>query len=85
VDGTFKMAPKFFKQVVTVAAPYQNKYFVCACMLLPKKDQLTYEAVFGELKSLLLKEKGIINLKVRNPLHKSIKFKFFIKCIDGFL
>jgi hypothetical protein len=49
VDGTFKMAPKFFKQVVTVAAPYQNKYFVCAYMLLPKKDQLTHEAVFGEL------------------------------------
>ena len=67
------MAPKFFKQVVTVAAPYQNKYFVCAYMLLLKKDQLTYEAVFGELKSLLLKEKGIINLKVRNPLHKYIK------------
>jgi hypothetical protein len=49
VDGTFKMAQNFFKEDATGAAPYQNKYFVCAYMLLP---QLTYEAVFGKLKDL---------------------------------
>ena len=65
VDGTFKMAPKFFKQVLTVAAHYKNKYFISAYILLPKKDQLTYETVFGQLKDLLLKEKGKINLKVK--------------------
>ena len=64
LDGTFKMAPKFFKQVVTIRALHKNKYFVCAYMLLPKKDQLTYETVFGKLKEILLKEKGKINLKV---------------------
>jgi hypothetical protein len=68
VDGTFKREPKFFKQVLTVAAHYKNKYFISAYILLPKKDQLTYETVFGQLKDLLLKEKGKIILKVKKNL-----------------
>jgi hypothetical protein len=47
------MAPKFFEQVLTVAAHYKNKYFIIAYIILPLKEQLTYKTVFGQLKDLL--------------------------------
>ena len=79
MDGTFKMAPKFFKQVLTVAARYKNKYFVCAYILLPRKDQFTYETIFGQLRDLLLKEKGKINLKVKNNYYSDMLVKLFFE------
>ena len=52
-DGTFKSCPKLFKQILTVVAVYKEIVIPCAYILLPNKNQVTYERTFKSLYSLI--------------------------------
>lgn len=52
IDGTFDVAPKPFKQVVTVHAMYSENAIACAYFLATSKKEIVYTTIFQRLKSL---------------------------------
>ena len=50
MDGTFKVAPRLFKQLFTVHVMPEGKVIPCAYALMASKSKRSYQRVFRELK-----------------------------------
>ena len=50
MDGTFKVAPRLFKQLFTVHVMLEGKVIPCAYALMASKSKRSYQRVFRELK-----------------------------------
>ena len=64
LDGSFKCAPKPYKQVITIHAVIEQVFFVCAHIILSSKKQSHYESALLRVKSLLLHDNESLNLQV---------------------
>ena len=51
-DGTFKITPGLFDQVVTIHAQFQQTHHMLPCVyiLLPNKEEASYRRAFREVK-----------------------------------
>jgi hypothetical protein len=50
-DGTFKSAPRKYKQLYHIHAWYKGNMYLCAKMFLKNKDEVTYDRMLQLLKS----------------------------------
>jgi hypothetical protein len=54
IDGTFQKCPKLFYQILTIFALYKDEMIAVAYIILPDKQQPSYQVVLDKLKELLL-------------------------------
>lgn len=52
-DATFKICPTLFFQVLVVHAIFHGHVFPCMYVIMPDKDQQTYEQIFAVVKDLI--------------------------------
>ena len=50
-DGTFKSAPRKYKQLYHIHAWYKGHMYLCAKIFLKNKDEVTYDRMLQMLKS----------------------------------
>ncbi|KAG0425951.1 hypothetical protein DMUE_6005, partial [Dictyocoela muelleri] len=56
IDGTFKIAPLYFTQVLTVQIMKNECFIPVVYILMMKKDQCAYEQAFYKLKTMFTKD-----------------------------
>lgn len=53
LDGTFKLVPEGWKQLLTIHAKQSESFIPCMHILLPKKSANTYNRCFVEVRRIL--------------------------------
>ena len=62
-DGTFKIAPKGFTQIMTIICKHRNTNFPCCYIVLSNKTEAVYLIALSHLKNLFILNKFGIRLK----------------------
>jgi len=88
IDGTFKMAPCKFKQVVTIIVRYEGYNVPCVYFLLNSKAEILYKSAFSHLKNLIEGHKLTPAIKsfmcdFEKAIQNSVQTVFDVNVIKG--
>ena len=69
-DGTFKSAPRKYKQLYHIHGWYKGHMYLCAKIFLKNKDELTYDRMLE-----LLKSEALVNGYSLTPKKVTVDFE----------
>ena len=58
MDGTFKLCPEIFYQIYTIHPLNNNHVLSCVFALLPNKNEDTYNRLFREVRSAVIRQRN---------------------------